>query len=259
MGKLRMLHNLSVLVTRPAETSEALASALRLVNALPVVTPMIEIMEIGHKSIGVIKNNFDCVVFVSKNAVRFGLPVVRESSISLKGKTIFAIGPRTAQALVDAGIKHPITPDKIYNSEGLLDSSAFKEVISDKKRVLVFRATKGRELLASTLRETGCKVDYCECYIRRISEKPIGPQLTRAGISTPDVILVTSGAILSAILRKIKEERLLGLYDAQTLVLGERLAGKVQEGGFTKPSLVVDQLTNSAIIACLATWMKPRN
>ena len=112
---------------------------------------MIEIMEIGHKSIGVIKNDFDCVVFVSKNAVRFGLPVVRESSISLKGKTIFAIGPRTAQALVDAGIKHPITPDKIYNSEGLLDSSAFKEVISDKKRVLVFRATKGRELLASTL------------------------------------------------------------------------------------------------------------
>ena len=58
MGKLRMLHNLSVLVTRPTETSEALASALRMVNALPVVTPMIEIMEIGHKLIGVIKTIF---------------------------------------------------------------------------------------------------------------------------------------------------------------------------------------------------------
>ncbi len=254
-----MLHNLSVLVTRPAETSEVLASALRMVNALPVVTPMIEIMEIGHKLVGVIKNDFDCAVFVSKNAVRFGLPLVQESGVSLKNKTIFAIGPRTAQALVDAGLKHPIVPDKIYNSEGLLDSPSFKEVISNKKRVLVFRATKGRELLASTLRETGCKVDYCECYIRRISEERIGPKLARVGVSTPDVILVTSGAILSAILSKIKEERLLGLYDAQTLVLGERLARKVQEGGFTKPSLVVDQLTNSSIIARLTEWMKRRN
>lgn len=254
-----MLHNLSVLVTRPAETSETLASALRVVNALPVVIPMIEIIGISNESIGLIKKDFDCAVFVSKNAVRFGLPVAHESGISLQSKTIFAIGPRTAQALEDAGLKHPITPDKIYNSEGLIDSSAFKEVVSNKQRVLVFRATKGRELLASTLRETGCRVDYCECYIRQISEERIRPQLERADISTPDIILVTSGAILSAILRKIKEERLLGLYDAQTLVLGKRLAVKVREGGFTKPPLVVNQLTNSSIIACLAEWMKRRN
>jgi len=254
-----MLHNLSILVTRPIESSEILASGLRMVGALPLVTPMIEIIGIEAGAIGLIKKDFDCAVFVSKNAVQFGLPVLAERGVSLKNKTIFAIGPKTALALADFGINKVISPNEVFNTEGLLDSSSFKLAIANKKGVLVFRATDGRELLANTLRESGCNVEYFECYVRKISQNKIRAELKRAGIEAPDVILVTSSGILSALVTKIKQERLLGLLGVQTIVLGERLVTKVLAEGFVEPPLVVNQLTNDSIISCLVDWVKRRN
>jgi len=254
-----MLDNLSILVTRPVETSEILASALRLKGGLPVVTPMIEIVGIETSYVNPIDKDFDCAVFVSRNAVHFGLSLLKEREISLEQKTILAIGPRTAEALIDAGIKKPIFPDGTFNSEGLIESPDFKLIVCDKKRVLVFRAKQGREFLAKTLRQNGCRVDYCECYAREMSQKKIGTSLNEAGIEAPDVILITSGAILEALTTKISQENLLGLLDIQTLVLGDRLVGKVTEAGFTVPPLVVQQLTNDTIISCLLDWVKIRN
>lgn len=92
-----------------------------------------------------------------------------------------------------------------------------------------------------------------------MSQKKLGTSLNEAGIEAPDVILITSGAILEALTTKIRQENLLGLLNIQTLVLGDRLVGKVTEAGFTVPPLVVQQLTNDIIMSCLLDWVKIRN
>ena len=87
------------------------------------------------------------MIFISANAVRFGLALVDDYWPQLPtGLNWYAIGVATAAVLARHGIA-AITPRRFMSSEGLLAVPALQHV-SD-QRVLIVKGEGGRECLGN--------------------------------------------------------------------------------------------------------------
>jgi uroporphyrinogen-III synthase len=103
----------------------------------------------------------DVVVFVSRNAVEYGLRYTG-------GGKIAVIGPATAKAVVSAGRVVDIQPASGFDSEHLLAEPALQDI--EGQHIRIIRGNDGRELLADELRARGALVDYLSVYERRLPD-----------------------------------------------------------------------------------------
>jgi uroporphyrinogen-III synthase len=147
-----------------------MAGMLRQAGADVVICPLLEI--IGHDPDASPRNRkkamgldlYDHVIFVSRNAVRFGMPAIDRYWPQLPlGLTVYAVGHATAAELASWGIQ-PVVPDT-HASEGLLALPALGAVVG--QRILIVRGVGGRAMLGETLATRGALVDYFEVYERR--------------------------------------------------------------------------------------------
>ena len=164
-----------ILVTRPARQAAIFATRLAALGATPVIFPAIVILPPEDRralesALGQLAQ-YDVAVFVSANAVEYGVP----SGLRWPASVVpVAPGPGTSEALAMAGIDGTQVPLERYDSEGMLALPALGAVKG--KRVLLFRGEGGRELLAETLRGRGASVDEVACYRRVV------PQTGAAGL-----------------------------------------------------------------------------
>ncbi len=152
-----------VLVTRAAEQAEPLCRAVRDAGGEPWLLPALTIAPLEYTSEP--DRAEDLVLFVSRNAVRFGSQILDRPRAGLA-----AIGPSTAAALTEAGHRPDIVPATGYDSESLLAMPELADM--DGRRVLIVRGRGGRELIAETLRARGAEVRYAEVYERRRPDPP---------------------------------------------------------------------------------------
>ncbi len=159
------LGGIGVIVTRPQRQAAGLAQKLVEVGATPLIWPAIAILppsdrtplEHAHANLG----SYDIAVFVSANAVEYGVPDPSRWPPSLR---VFAPGPGTAEALAAVGLTGVRIPVTTFDSEGLLALPELQHV--DSARVLIFRGQGGREVLGNTLGQRGARVEYVSCYRR---------------------------------------------------------------------------------------------
>ena len=107
---------------------------------------------------------YQWLLFTSVNGVKSffeRLEVLGKDVRDLKGTQIGAIGPKTAQALRDKGIRPDLVPDE-YRAEAVVE--AFKKQEFGKKRVLLPRAAEAREVLPEQLAKMGVEIDVVEAY-----------------------------------------------------------------------------------------------
>ena len=169
------LAGVGVIVTRPQRQAAGLAQKLAAVGATPLIWPAIVILPPAddapliqaHATLG----NYDVAIFVSANAVEYGVPDPRRWPASLR---VFAPGPGTAEALAAVGIVGARFPASTFDTEGLLAIPELQDVAG--RRVLIFRGQGGRELLGDSLMKRGAHVDYVSCYRRT------GPQAGARGL-----------------------------------------------------------------------------
>ncbi|MEM1174038.1 MAG: uroporphyrinogen-III synthase [Pseudomonadota bacterium] len=154
-----------VLVTRPVAQSEELVDAIEAAGGDAVCLPALEIAGLDETSIDTQLASLpdpDITLFVSPNAVRFGLPYAK----GLVG----SIGPGTAGAIRALDRAVDIVPEGGYNSEHLLMTPALSDITG--KTIRIVRGQSGRELLGQTLAHRGARVDYLSVYTRRRPEHP---------------------------------------------------------------------------------------
>jgi uroporphyrinogen III methyltransferase/synthase len=84
------------------------------------------------------------------------------------GTTIAAIGPGTARALAERGIRADVVPER-FVAEALVEALADVEI--EGKHVLVARAAEARDVLPDALRERGAEVDVVALY-ETVREEP---------------------------------------------------------------------------------------
>lgn len=193
----RPLFGQTVMVTRPVDQADSMAKQLKEMGADVIVHPAIEIappetwtdVDAAIASLG----EFDDIVFCSHNGVRFFLDRVLQSGRdlrSLAGLRIAAVGARTAQTLASYHLAADVVPDD-FRAESLAEEMV--PTVAGKK-VLIIRASRGRDLLADRLRQAGGHVTEVAAYVNRdvIEADPnVVARIDRCGV---DWITVTSSA-----------------------------------------------------------------
>ncbi len=155
-----------VLLTRPEGLNDVLSQMLDQRGIRTLERPMLEIKSVpvspAGKALALDFDQFDAAIFVSKNAVTFGIPLLEQYWPQWPQVTWLAVGPSTAKALEKFDIKaeYPGLP----GSEGLLGLDCLQHVTQAK--ILIVRGGEGRKLLAEELLRRGAEVCYLEVYAR---------------------------------------------------------------------------------------------
>ena len=158
------LQGVGILVTRPRTQAAELVKAIEAQGGTAYCFPVLEIVPFDELDI---RNSVarlgkpDICIFVSRNAVEFGIRFADEGDIAV-------IGPATARAVVAAGRVVDIQSAAGYDSEHLLAEERLKNVSG--KRVRIIRGSDGRELLAEELKRRGAIVEYLSVYERRLPD-----------------------------------------------------------------------------------------
>ena len=161
----RPLHGEVVAVTRARAQASGLAERLRQLGTEVVETPAIRIepralegeLREAVERIG----EYALLCFTSPNGVRLFFDALPSDARALARATVAAIGPGTAAALIEHGVRADVVPEK-FVAEVLVE--AISSLDLDGKRVLIARAAEARSVLPDSLRERGAEVDDIALY-----------------------------------------------------------------------------------------------
>jgi uroporphyrinogen-III synthase/uroporphyrinogen III methyltransferase/synthase len=157
-----------VLVTRAVHQAGKLSDGLRMLGAIPVEVPVLEIappdsFESLDEAIRHI-SSYDWVIFTSANTVRAlgrrGV-AIGISSQPVANLKVAAVGEATAAAAREAGWNITRVPES-YVAEGLVTALAGE--IGPGARVLLARAAVARDVIPDALRASGATVDVVDAY-----------------------------------------------------------------------------------------------
>jgi uroporphyrinogen-III synthase len=252
------LNDVSVLVTRPADECESLAKTIEQYGGVALRAPMIIVAGLSDRApaqqVAQTLNRVDMAIFVSKNAVHYGLELLDPKARSLHGMQVYAVGLGTAAALERYAIADVNVPTSEFSSEGLLRLDGLSEANIGGHNIVIFRGCGGRELLAKTLQKRGAEVAYCECYERHKPDFLLSEVLKKHQVKVPDIGLATSLEALGNLIEKVEAEGVEQLFDMQMLVVGSRVGQEVQSLGFTQEPIVVENPSDESIIKRLIKW-----
>ncbi len=254
------LLGMGVLVTRPEPQAGPLARRLADLGARVYRLPALELRAREDRaaqraSLGPL-DRFHWIVFVSANAVRFGVTFLEER----RDLKLAAVGPATAAALNHAGFRVALVPAAGYDSESLLGSPEFGHV--EGQRILIVRGDGGRELLAEQLRARGAEVSYAEVYERR-SARPVPGAVAAVedewGRGLIDVVTATSPELLRSLYEILSPAGRQLLARTALLAGGSRIAETARQIGLEGLIVVAASPDDEALVDALLTWRRHTN
>ncbi|HVM98265.1 MAG TPA: uroporphyrinogen-III C-methyltransferase [Candidatus Acidoferrales bacterium] len=157
-----------IVVTRPRAQASAFAERLESFGAEVVPFPTIETVppaSFDELDAALQRaKEFNWVVFTSVNGVRAFFERLLALDLDIRdwsGARFAAIGPQTARALRERGVRLTLVPPE-FRAEGLL--KAFSEIGVKQQRILLPRAAGAREILPQQLHEAGALVEEVISY-----------------------------------------------------------------------------------------------
>lgn len=246
----------SVVVTRPAESAQALVRCIRRLGGAPIRLPGLGVRgpvdPEGPRNL--LRAAFDDWIFVSPLAVQRAARLAAPLRLP-HGARAFGVGRGTQRALARLGI-HACIPVERADSEGLLDCAELAQV--DGRRVALVGAPGGRGLLAPALRARGAEVEPIHVYQRT------APRLTRrhfaalAEAGGPLFVLLSSGEALANLVALLPPDVLARLREATLVVASERLAAAGRDAGFADV-VVAASAVSAALLATTVACVAGRN
>lgn len=252
---MRDLDGCRILITRPAGRAETLCRRLRELGARATQAPLLQISPLEARSRRLLQRrlqdgaDYDHIVFVSVNAVRFGLAPLRESG-RLNGAVCHAVGRATAAELRRAGVEahHPAAGS---GAAALAASPALRRI--DGQRALIVRGEGGSDALAETLGARGAAVDCRDVY-RSAAPPDAGRRLREAVDAGVDIVAISSWAawrnfeqLLGDDLRRLREVR--------CCAVGARAAAGARRV-FAEVGVVDDATDKNLLAALLEIWRR---
>jgi len=242
------------MITRPAHQAGALTQAIQTAGGETFLFPTLAILpaELTQENKEHIHNinQYDFIIFISPNAVEYGLKHIQASTTLSADILLATIGQGSAKLLNDKLGKQPdIVPKENFNSEGLLATEAMQNVAN--KRILIIRGNGGREHLKETLQKRGAKVDYFTAYQRiKPANNPsdLEQYLQNNQIAA---IVITSATSLKNLLELTPDSVTSNLLHVPLLLINKRLITIAKEAGFTNDLLVAEEASNEAILDSL--------
>jgi uroporphyrinogen III methyltransferase / synthase len=249
----RPLFGQSILVTRPIDQADELARPLAELGAEVLYQPAIEIKplaitDISDRSLDLL-DRFDWLVFSSSNGVRqffdrlFDPLMKPRRDIRAVGNIkIAAIGPGTADELARYHLRADVVPDE-YRAESLAQALAGQ---AKKKRFLLVRASRGREVLAEQLTAGGAIVEQVVVYESSDVEQPDPEIAARMAEGQIQWTTVTSSAIARSLVRLFSNS----LRKTKLVSISPVTSATLRELGF-EPAAEAKEYTMAGIVAAI--------
>jgi uroporphyrinogen III methyltransferase/synthase len=196
-------------------------------------------------------SKYDGLIFTSVNGVRFfaeRLKAVEQDIRELKGVRIFTIGPKTAEAVRDLGIRVDVVPEN-FVAESLIASM---ENIKG-QRFLIPRATVAREILPEQLRKMGAIVDVAPAYQTVLPSQPVDALEKRLKEGSIDVITFTSSSTVTNFLTLIGKKLLPEVKKVTIACIGPITAKTAREAGLNV-KIMPEQYTVSSLMDAIENY-----
>ena len=217
----------TVVLTRPQADSERLSEALQnegfQTRVMPIIT--IEAIPTAEQAPAPSLSDDALCIFISANAVRFGLPQLGSALARDSDLTVIAVGNKTRDTLAAEGIQAqvPVRAD----SEGLLAMPALSA--PDSRDVVIVKGEGGRELLASELTARGARVTEWACYRRCWPEVDVSGLIE---ISAGLIFQASSGEMVSRLSELLAGGGQADLFQSSIIVPSDRVARLATEIGW---------------------------
>lgn len=239
------LRGLRVLVTRPQAQAQSLADGITALGGQPIMLPLLDIAAVEnphvlHQQLTHL-SEFDLVIFISPNAVQYGMAAIAAAHASLP-KKVATIGASSAQSLRELGVQNVLAPTLQSDSEALLALPELREMHA--QRVMILRGDGGRELLGDTLTARGASVEYASCYQRSAAHVTVAALLG----ARADVITITSSEALTY-LRAMLDTHL-ALLATPLLVPHARIAALATQQGWQ--NVILTGAGDAGLLAALS-------
>jgi uroporphyrinogen-III synthase len=197
-------------------------------------------------------DDFAIAIFVSANAVRFGMDAVRARGQWPERLIVGAVGRATARALQEAEVRVDLVPESDFSSEGLLALPQLQSVGG--KSVVIFRGAGGREALANELQLRGARVEYAQVYARRRPRENLAALLSSTQREAVDIVVVTSNEALENLVAMAEPAMKDWLLNKPLVVVSHRAVELAARLGFGRPVLCSTSASDEAVVAALQNW-----
>ncbi len=248
------LNGLSIVVTRPIEQSENLKKIIQDYGGNVISFPLLEIKPVTdpRQLIELVSRitDFDLAVFISPNAVRFGMEAILAGGGLPNKLRIAAVGQSSAIALRNAGVSEVIVPIGQSDSESLLALPQLQQV--QNWNTVIFRGDGGRNLLGDTLKARGSNVEYVTCYLRSKPAQDIEKLLK----SKPDAFTISSSEALSFLWEMLDDVIRADLISMPLFVPHARIAEKARQLGWR--NVIQTESGDDGLVSSLVTWSKAK-
>ena len=290
MMQQQPLAGLNIVVTRPRGQAKNLAQRIMQAGGQATLFPLLEISPVlDPQSLYALiarLHEFNLAIFVSPNAVRYGMeaiitasnavsssqlsspgffPLADGSDISNKAEghanvstkqynalpatlKIAAVGQGSVRALRDYCVTHVIAPQDRFDSEALLALPELKQTAG--WRVVIFRGNGGRKLLGDTLNARGAEVEYATCYQRAKPHQDTSMLIA----ANPDAITVTSSEALGYLWDMLDSTAKKQLAAVPLFVPHARIAETAHNLGWSE--VVFTGEGDDGLISSLIAWAK---
>ena len=99
------------------------------------------------------------------------------------------------------------------------------------------------------------KVEYLSCYTRSAIKGTLLQKLKTKSVAVPDLVVIASTQALELLVSKIEAENIRGILNAQTLVLGARLASTISSFGFSLAPIIVNDFDDTYVSSRIKEWV----
>ncbi len=251
------LRGIGVLVTRPAHQAINLARLIEQAGGSAILFPTIDIVPPADPArlLALLERlaEFDLAIFVSPNAVEQTFGWLRSQRRSWPAELrVACVGPGSARALAQAGIRDVLVPAVGADSEALLTLPALQAVAG--KRVVIFRGGGGRELLADTLKQRGATVTYAECYRRARPTADTAKLVDTWRNDRIHVVSITSTDGLRNLYGMLGDTDRGWLLHTPVVVVSKAQAAECRRLGFANEALIATAGSDEAILETIKAW-----
>lgn len=197
-----------IVVTRARAQAGKLAKMLEDLGATVIEFPTIEIELVSPPPPIPPLRNFDWIVFTSVNGVNAFLNAVNgdHPDLDLRNCRVCAVGPATATALHERGVRVNCMPDS-YRQEGILEALQEMDPLLGGKHILMPKGDLAREFLPEQLRKAGAQVTELVVY-HTVGVPPAPDAVRRLLNAKPDAVTFTSASTAKHFARLVGPEGL---------------------------------------------------
>lgn len=229
------LHQTGVVITRPSHQTSEIKTLVNEHHGHSIEFPLLEIQSKNlnerFQNIVLKLDDYDWAIFISSNAVQFGMPSVKNVFNALPTSIkLAAIGPSTQKALQLFDVHDVLIPNENFDSEGLLATAEMNNI--QNKKIVIFRGEGGRETLAETLRVRGAEVTYAECYTRTFPQNSLDLLKAFSEKIHISAILITSSEACKEFVRLSRLKNAAFLKDVLFIVNHPRMVNLLERESF---------------------------